>query len=210
MKVDMRIHTNYSKNYDYVAPPPAAPIGQERGTAANGSFGEGNCRRGQHVEPSAPCPPGAASGSSVGPGQAGKEPALVPLHTAATLEPLRYTSLCLPMDRSDISFPSEASVHLEFWRLVQIGKQKKRTQDDMFAKIMKSSHTDRAQLNAWRQTTGESRKVLHEYEERRDAHDKSTQDATVKLMGEQTDMLCCKVDLMQERQQDQTAASAPV
>ncbi|EMP34066.1 hypothetical protein UY3_08812 [Chelonia mydas] len=35
------------------APPPAAPIGWEWGTMANGSFGGGTRRRWQHVEPSA-------------------------------------------------------------------------------------------------------------------------------------------------------------
>ncbi|XP_050795118.1 uncharacterized protein LOC127044371 isoform X2 [Gopherus flavomarginatus] len=53
-------------------------------------------------------------------------------------------------------------------RLVQIRWWKKRTQDDIFTKLMQSSRTDRAQLNVWRQTTAESRKALQEYEERRD------------------------------------------
>ncbi|XP_044860060.1 uncharacterized protein LOC123363253 [Mauremys mutica] len=89
-----------------------------------------------------------------------------------------------------------------FQRLVQIRRQKKQTQDDVFAELMQSSCTDRAQLNAWRQTIAESHKELQEHEERRDACDESRQDAMVKLMGEQTDMLRCMVDLMWERQQD--------
>ncbi|XP_043401225.1 uncharacterized protein LOC122465458 [Chelonia mydas] len=87
-------------------------------------------------------------------------------------------------------------------RLVQIKRWKKRSQDDMFAELMQSSRTDRAQLNAWRQTIAESRKALHEHKERRHMRDESRQDAMVKLMGEQTDMLCCMVALMRERQQD--------
>ncbi|XP_074815933.1 uncharacterized protein LOC141991512 [Natator depressus] len=85
-------------------------------------------------------------------------------------------------------------------RLVQIRRRKKRTWDDMFAELMQSSHTDRAQLNAWRQTVTESHKALHEYEERRNVRDESRQDAMVKLKGEQTDMLRCMVALMRERQ----------
>ncbi|EMP41648.1 hypothetical protein UY3_01095 [Chelonia mydas] len=68
-------------------------------------------------------------------------------------------------------------------RLVQIRRQKKRTWDDMFTKLMQSSSTDRAQLNAWRQTIAEFLKALHEYEEKRDMHNESRQDAIVKLMG---------------------------
>ncbi|XP_043393816.1 synapse-associated protein 1 isoform X2 [Chelonia mydas] len=63
-------------------------------------------------------------------------------------------------------------------RLVQIRRQKKQTRDYMFAELVQSSHTDRAQLNVWRQTIVESRKASHEYEERRDACD-----AVVKLWG---------------------------
>ncbi|XP_074809709.1 zinc finger and SCAN domain-containing protein 20-like [Natator depressus] len=48
-------------------------------------------------------------------------------------------------------------------RLVQIRRWKKRTWDDMFAELMQSSHTDRAQLNAWRQTIAESRKAFDEH-----------------------------------------------
>ncbi|XP_044839086.1 uncharacterized protein LOC123345992 [Mauremys mutica] len=87
-------------------------------------------------------------------------------------------------------------------RLVQIRRWKKRTRDDMFAKFMQSSRSDSAQLNGWRQTIAESRKALQELEERRDVCNESRQDAMIKLMGEQTDMLCCMVDLMRERQQD--------
>nr|XP_048713787.1 uncharacterized protein LOC125639932 [Caretta caretta] len=95
-------------------------------------------------------------------------------------------------------------------RLVQIRRRKKQTRDDMFAELMQSSCTDRDQLNAWRQTIAESCKVLNEHEERRDARDESRQDAMVKLMGEQTDMLCCMVALMQERQQDHRLPLQPL
>ncbi|XP_077672415.1 uncharacterized protein LOC144264534 isoform X1 [Eretmochelys imbricata] len=90
-------------------------------------------------------------------------------------------------------------------RLVQIRRRKKQTLDYMFAELVQSSHTDRAQLNVWRQTIAESRKALHEYEERRDACD-----AVVKLMGQQTDVLHCVVDLMQERQQDHRLPLQPL
>ncbi|XP_053894147.1 uncharacterized protein LOC128842281 [Malaclemys terrapin pileata] len=95
-------------------------------------------------------------------------------------------------------------------RLVQIRRRKKQTWDDMFAELMQSSRTDRAQLNAWRQTIAEFHKALQEHEERRDAHDESRQDAMVKLMGEQTDMLRCMVALMRERQQDHRLPLQPL
>ncbi|XP_053871739.1 uncharacterized protein LOC128830077 [Malaclemys terrapin pileata] len=95
-------------------------------------------------------------------------------------------------------------------RLGQIRRRKKQTQDDMFAELMQSSRTDRAKLNAWRQTIAESRKALQEHEERRDVCDESRQDAMVKLMGKQTDMLCCMVDLMWERQQDHRLLLQPL
>ncbi|XP_065419956.1 uncharacterized protein LOC101941094 [Chrysemys picta bellii] len=81
-------------------------------------------------------------------------------------------------------------------RLVQIRSQKKRTRDDMFAELMQSSRTDRAQLNACKQTIAESRKALQELEERQDVCDESRQDTVVKLMGKQTDMHRRMVDLM--------------
>ncbi|XP_074982052.1 uncharacterized protein LOC142071217 [Caretta caretta] len=44
-------------------------------------------------------------------------------------------------------------------RLVKIRRRKKRTCDEMFSELMLSSHTDRAQTNAWRQTMSECRKA---------------------------------------------------
>ncbi|CAM4361624.1 unnamed protein product [Lepidochelys olivacea] len=75
-----------------------------------------------------------------------------------------------------------------------------------FSYALSSSRTDRAQLNAWRQTIVELGKALHEYKERRDVHDESRQDAMVKLTGE----LRCMVDLMRERQQDHRLLLQPL
>ncbi|XP_077692625.1 uncharacterized protein LOC144276434 isoform X2 [Eretmochelys imbricata] len=44
-------------------------------------------------------------------------------------------------------------------RLAKIRRRKKRTRDEMFSELMLSSHTDRAQMNAWRQTMSECRKA---------------------------------------------------
>ncbi|XP_043367882.1 uncharacterized protein LOC122459552 [Dermochelys coriacea] len=68
-------------------------------------------------------------------------------------------------------------------RLVQIRRWKKRTRDDMFANLIQSSCTDRAQLNVRRQTIAESHKALNEHEERRDTHDESRQDACSSSWG---------------------------
>ncbi|EMP30769.1 Zinc finger and SCAN domain-containing protein 29 [Chelonia mydas] len=78
-----------------------------------------------------------------------------------------------------------------FWH-AQIRRQKKRTRDDMFAKLMQSSCTDRAQLNARRKQWQSPGK--HSVTAMR-----GKEDAMLKLMGEQTDMLRCLVDLMRER-----------
>ncbi|EMP27240.1 hypothetical protein UY3_15671 [Chelonia mydas] len=51
-------------------------------------------------------------------------------------------------------------------RLAHIRRQKKLTRDEMFSELMQSSRTERAQQNAWRQTTAESRKAENEHEER--------------------------------------------
>ncbi|KAG6921723.1 hypothetical protein G0U57_005582 [Chelydra serpentina] len=78
----------------------------------------------------------------------------------------------------------------------------------MFSELMKSYSTERAQQNAWRQTMAESMKVLNERDERRQEHDEMRQDAILKLMGEQTDMLRSLVQL-QERQQEQSPPLQP-
>nr|XP_048696963.1 uncharacterized protein LOC125632570 isoform X2 [Caretta caretta] len=47
-------------------------------------------------------------------------------------------------------------------RLVKIRRRKKRTRDEMFSELMLSSHTDRAQMNAWRQTMSKCRKAQND------------------------------------------------
>ncbi|KAM9148157.1 uncharacterized protein ACDP82_005621 [Pangshura tecta] len=74
-------------------------------------------------------------------------------------------------------------------RPAQIRRQKNHTCDEMFSELMQSSHTERAQQTAWRQTTAESRKALNEQDERREEHAERRQDAMLRLIGEQTDML---------------------
>nr|XP_048687083.1 uncharacterized protein LOC125627224 [Caretta caretta] len=53
-------------------------------------------------------------------------------------------------------------------RLSKIRSRKKRTHNEMFSELMQSSHAERAQHNAWRETMSESRKTQNEGEERRD------------------------------------------
>nr|XP_048698822.1 uncharacterized protein LOC125633508 [Caretta caretta] len=78
--------------------------------------------------------------------------------------------------------------------LSQIRRRKKRTRDDMFSELMQSSRTDRAQLNAWKHSVAESRKALSEREEQR-------QEAMLRLMGEQMDMLRRLVELQESQQE---------
>ncbi|XP_074818758.1 uncharacterized protein LOC141993230 [Natator depressus] len=79
-------------------------------------------------------------------------------------------------------------------RLSQIRRRKKRTCDDMFSKLMQSSRTDRAQLNAWRHSVAEARKALSDCDEQR-------QQAMLRLMGEQTDMMRCLVELQESQEE---------
>ncbi|XP_065410810.1 myb/SANT-like DNA-binding domain-containing protein 2 [Chrysemys picta bellii] len=51
-------------------------------------------------------------------------------------------------------------------RLVKIRRRKRRTRDDMFSEFQMSSHADRAQQNAWRQSMSECKKAQYEREER--------------------------------------------
>ncbi|XP_074977381.1 uncharacterized protein LOC142069574 [Caretta caretta] len=95
-------------------------------------------------------------------------------------------------------------------RVVQIQSRKKCTCNEMFSELMQSIQTDRAQQNAWRQTMAESRKAQNEHEDRRDAredrwreqqerwraqeerwqqHDGRRQDAMLRLLEDQTEML---------------------
>nr|XP_048707873.1 uncharacterized protein LOC125637460 [Caretta caretta] len=109
-------------------------------------------------------------------------------------------------------------------RLVKLRKKKKRTRDEMFSELMLSSHTDRAQTNAWRQIMSECRKAQNDREERWPAEeskwraeeskwraeeraeaqmwrqrDERRQDSMLRLLEDQTSMLQCMVEL-QKRQ----------
>ncbi|XP_074819294.1 uncharacterized protein LOC141993646 [Natator depressus] len=102
-------------------------------------------------------------------------------------------------------------------RLVKIRKKKKRTRDEMFSELMLSSHTDRAQTNAWRQIMSDGRKAQNDQEERWRAEeskwraeeraearmwrqrDERRQDSMLRLLEDQTSMLQCMVELQQRQ-----------
>nr|XP_048676177.1 vesicle-associated membrane protein 1 isoform X3 [Caretta caretta] len=95
-------------------------------------------------------------------------------------------------------------------RLVKLRKKKKRTRDEMFSALMLSSHTDRAQTNAWRQIMSECRKAQNDREERWRAEeraeaqmwrqrDERRQDSMLRLLQDQTSMLQCMVELQQRQ-----------
>nr|XP_048705506.1 uncharacterized protein LOC125636460 [Caretta caretta] len=102
-------------------------------------------------------------------------------------------------------------------RLAKIRRRKKRICDEMFSELMLSSHTDRAQTNAWRQTMSECRKAQNNQEERWRAEESKwraeeraeaerwrqrnerRQDSMLRLLEDQTNMLQRMVEL-QERQ----------
>ncbi|XP_065421427.1 uncharacterized protein LOC135975218 [Chrysemys picta bellii] len=112
-------------------------------------------------------------------------------------------------------------------RLVNIRKRKRRTRDDMFTELQMSSHADRAQQNAWRQSMTDMRKAQYEREERwraecRDEKSKwraeddrwrqladRRQESMLRLLEHQTDMLERMVEL-QERQQEQRPPLQPL
>ncbi|XP_074803674.1 LOW QUALITY PROTEIN: uncharacterized protein LOC141984497 [Natator depressus] len=97
-------------------------------------------------------------------------------------------------------------------RLAQVRRRKTRTRDEMFSELMQSSRTERAQENAWRQTMSEPRKAQNEHENRRDTRedrwldqqerwqqrDETGQEAMLRLLEDQTDMLRHMVEV-QER-----------
>ncbi|XP_074794936.1 uncharacterized protein LOC141977379 [Natator depressus] len=92
-------------------------------------------------------------------------------------------------------------------RLAKIRRRKKCTRDEMFSELMQSSHTEISQQNAWRQAMSESRKAQYEGEDRLQVEDdrwcqlaNRRQEAMLRLLGDQTDMLRCMVEL-QERQE---------
>ncbi|XP_074975095.1 uncharacterized protein LOC142068870 [Caretta caretta] len=112
-------------------------------------------------------------------------------------------------------------------RLAKIRRRKKCTRDEMFSELMLSSHTDRAQTNAWRQTMSECRKAQNDWEERWRAeeskwraedraeaerwrqHDERRQDTMLRLLEDQTNMLQRMVEL-QERQQEHRQPLQPL
>ncbi|XP_074810188.1 uncharacterized protein LOC141988250 [Natator depressus] len=90
-----------------------------------------------------------------------------------------------------------------YQRLAEIRRQKKRTHDEMFSELMQFTRTERAKHNVWRQTMAESRKAQNEREDRWleqqerwrnqeemwQQHDERRQDAMLRLLEDQTDML---------------------
>nr|XP_048698107.1 uncharacterized protein LOC125633025 [Caretta caretta] len=102
-------------------------------------------------------------------------------------------------------------------RLVKLRKKKKRTRNEMFSELMLSSHSDRAQTNAWRQIMSECRKAQNDREERWRAEeskwraeeraeaqmwqqcDERRQDSMLRLLEDQTSMLQCMVELQQRQ-----------
>ncbi|XP_074984343.1 uncharacterized protein LOC142072005 [Caretta caretta] len=97
-------------------------------------------------------------------------------------------------------------------RLVQIRRRKKCTRDEMFSELMQSTQTERAQQNAWRQTMVESRKAQNEcedkwqeqqerwqdQEQRWRQYDERRQDAMLRLLEYQTDMLRHMVEVQEK------------
>ncbi|XP_065455386.1 mediator of RNA polymerase II transcription subunit 15-like [Chrysemys picta bellii] len=112
-------------------------------------------------------------------------------------------------------------------RLAKIRRRKRRTRDDMFTELQMSSHAERAQQNAWRQSMSDYRKAQYEQEERwraesRDEQSKwqaeddrwhqladRRQESMLRLLEHQTDMLQHMVEL-QERQQEQRPPLQPL
>ncbi|XP_043348694.1 uncharacterized protein LOC122455903 [Dermochelys coriacea] len=112
-------------------------------------------------------------------------------------------------------------------RLAKIRRRKKRTRGEMFSELMLSSHTDRAQTNAWRQTMSECRKAQNDWEERWWAEeskwwaeeraeaerwrqrDERRQDAMLRLLEDQTNMPQRMVEL-QERQKEHRPPLQPL
>nr|XP_048673195.1 uncharacterized protein LOC125620966 [Caretta caretta] len=105
-------------------------------------------------------------------------------------------------------------------RLPKIRRRKKYIRDEMFSELMLSSHTDRAQTNAWKQTMSECRKAQNDREERWRAeeraeaerwrqHDERRQDSMLRLLEDQTNMLQRMVEL-QERQQEHRQPLQPL
>nr|XP_048695111.1 uncharacterized protein LOC125631836 [Caretta caretta] len=94
-------------------------------------------------------------------------------------------------------------------RLARIKRQKNRTRDEMFSELMQASRAARAQQNAWRQTMAESLKAENECQKRWRERVYRRQDAMLRLMREQTDILRRLVEL-QERQQEHRPPLQPL
>ncbi|XP_065454416.1 uncharacterized protein LOC135984019 [Chrysemys picta bellii] len=112
-------------------------------------------------------------------------------------------------------------------RLVKIRRRKRRTRDDMISELQMSSHADRAQQNAWKQSMSECKKAQYEREEKwwaeslaeqskwRAEDDRWSQladrrqESMLRLLEHQTDMLQRMVEL-QERQQEQRPPLQPL
>ncbi|XP_053892642.1 uncharacterized protein LOC128841558 [Malaclemys terrapin pileata] len=112
-------------------------------------------------------------------------------------------------------------------RLAKIRRRKRRTRDDMFTELQMSSHADRAQQNAWRQSMSECKKAQYEREERWRAESRAEeskwraeedrwhqladrrQESMLRLLEHPTDMLQRMVEL-QERQQEQRPPLQPL
>ncbi|XP_053904251.1 mediator of RNA polymerase II transcription subunit 15-like [Malaclemys terrapin pileata] len=105
-------------------------------------------------------------------------------------------------------------------RLAKIRRRKRRARDDMFTELQMSSHTERAQQNAWRQSVSDYRKAQYEREERWRAESRAEddrwrqladrrQESMLRVLEHQTDMLQHMVEL-QERQQEQRPPLQPL
>ncbi|XP_065455019.1 myb/SANT-like DNA-binding domain-containing protein 2 [Chrysemys picta bellii] len=112
-------------------------------------------------------------------------------------------------------------------RLVKIRRRKRWTWDDMFTELQMSSHAERAQQNAWRQSMSDYRKAQYEREERWRAESRDEQsqwraeddrrrqladrrqESMLRLLEHQTDMLQHMVEL-RKRQQEQRPPLQPL
>nr|XP_048682954.1 uncharacterized protein LOC125625208 [Caretta caretta] len=140
----------------------------------------------------------------------------LPSETRQPVQPsVRRTSDCEGPDQPD-DVPDQGAANVSTLplsspsqRLAQIRRQKNNcTRDEMFSELMKSSCTERAQQNAWRQTITEPRKAENEHEEKRREqddrwrqHDERRQEALLRVLEDQTDTLRHMVDL-EERQHE--------
>ncbi|XP_053872350.1 uncharacterized protein LOC128830526 [Malaclemys terrapin pileata] len=113
-------------------------------------------------------------------------------------------------------------------RLAKIRRRKRWTRDDMFTELQMSSHAERAQQNAWRQSMSDYRKAQYEREERwraesRDEQSKwraeddrwrqladRRQESMLWLLEHQTDMIQHMVELQERKQEQRLPLQDPV